>query len=146
MPERPKSLSFGGKHKQVTAKDFGSARVDGEAVRGSAHSRGYSRRWQKARITVLQREPLCRVSLLLFGETREADVLDHFYPHRRISWLFWTRKLWVPMSKRVHDGWKQEIEAQGEAVLDHYALELGLPVLSVLEPERIAEWRAAPPI
>jgi 5-methylcytosine-specific restriction protein A len=123
--------------------DYGEAAVDYETVRGSSASRGYGGRWRKARETVLRREPLCRPSQLLLGKDVAADVLDHWYPHCGLSWLFWTQGLWVPMSKGWHDGPKQEIEARGEPALDRFAADLRVPILSGLEPRRIWEWRGA---
>lgn len=120
--------------------------VSGKAAprsRVSAHKRGYSRRWQKARLTVLMAEPLCRASMKLEGLVRGAEVLDHLYPHRGLSWLFWTRALWVPMTKAWHDGPKQAIEARGEAAINELAGKLGLPTLAQLEPDRVHEWRRA---
>lgn len=111
--------------------------------RGSAASRGYGTRWRAARKTVLGREPLCRPSLKLEGRTVAADTLDHWYPHCNLSWLFWRKDLWVPMARTWHDGPKQELEDRGELALDAAALELGLPVLSAVEPVRIWEWRTA---
>lgn len=122
---------------------YGDKAVTGDARRGTASQRGYNSRWYKARKTVLKREPLCRVSDQLNGITAAAQVLDHWYPASGLSWLFWERKLWVPMTKRMHDSWKQDVELKGEAMLDHYALQLGLPTLADLHPERIGEWRQA---
>lgn len=122
---------------------YGEADGGYEARRGSSADRGYGGRWRKARATVLQREPLCRPSQLLLGKDVEADTLDHWYPHCGLSWLFWTPALWVPMSKGWHDRDKQEIEARGEAALNRFAGELGLPLLEGLEPRRIWDWRAA---
>ena len=143
MPDKPKTVSFGRKSGGISAASFGANRIDYDARRGSAHKRGYTRAWQKASKGRLRKEPLCRVSLLLEGITVGADVVDHFYPHRQLSWLFWTNELWLPMAKRVHDGWKQELEARGEAALDEMAVRLGLTPLYILEPQRVQEWRAA---
>lgn len=118
-------------------------RAGAHASRGSAASRGYGSRWQKARRTLLSREPLCVVSDKLHARVELAEVIDHFYPASGLSWLFWDRRYWVPMTKALHDGWKQAIEIEGEAALDAAALSLGLPPLSVAEPERVAEWRVA---
>ncbi len=128
---------------RVSASDYGDKSAMDHDQRGSAASRGYGSRWRAARKTVLAREPLCRPSLLLEGRTEAADTLDHWYPHCGLSWLFWLKELWVPMAKAWHDGRKQELEDRGELALDAAALEMRLPVLSAIEPERIWEWRAA---
>lgn len=128
---------------RVSPADYGDRSAADHDQRGSAASRGYGARWRAARATVLQREPLCRPSLKLDGRTEAADTLDHWYPHCGLSWLFWRKELWVPMAKAWHDGPKQELEDRGELALDAAALELGLPVLSALEPLRVWEWRTA---
>ncbi|MBI1401444.1 hypothetical protein [Hyphomonas sp.] len=126
---------------RLNPADYGSANASYEARRGSSADRGYGGRWRKARETVMRREPLCRPSQILLGKDVEAEVLDHWYPHCGLTWLFWTQGLWVPISKAWHDGPKQEIEARGEAALDRFARDLGLPLLAGLEPQRIWEWR-----
>jgi 5-methylcytosine-specific restriction enzyme A len=45
--------------------------------RGSAHAQGYGRRWQRMRIMVLNREPLCRICLA------PATDVDHILPRKR---------------------------------------------------------------
>lgn len=145
MPERPPLL----KPMRATGADridpaaFGAQSADYEGRRGSSAERGYGGRWRKARATVLAREPLCRPSQILLGKDVVAEVVDHWYPHCGLSWLFWTGALWVPMSKAWHDGEKQEAERRGELALDGLARELGVPVLAGLEPLRVWEWRAA---
>ncbi len=137
------SVSSGKDARRLTPADYGSQRVDAEGKRGGSSARGYNARWQKARATVLAREPLCRVSLVLEGRTVSADLVDHWYPHAGCSWLFWTTSLWVPMSAGVHNRWKQALEARGETALDDGAVKLGLSTLAALEPVRVADWRAA---
>ena len=128
---------------RVLPSDYGDAAADFDTRRGSSAARGYNQRWRKARQTVLMREPLCRPSRILLGKDVEAEVLDHWYPHCGLSWLFWTSSLWVPMSKAWHDRSKQEIEARGEQAIDRIGQELGVLVLSGLEPLRVWEWRKA---
>lgn len=72
--------------------------------RGSAHERGYTRRWAKASKAFLAKHPLC------VGEEckalplpRPATVTDHIVPHRGDMTLFWSRANWQPLCKRCHD-------------------------------------------
>lgn len=109
----------------------------------SSTARGYGSKWQRARKGFLMKHPVCAVSQL-HGQLAAAEVVDHWYPHRGVKWLFWTRALWVPMTKTWHDEWKQRLEARGEGALDEMAMQLGLTPLSLLEPARVHEWRAAP--
>lgn len=128
---------------RLKASDYGSASAADHDQRGSAASRGYGTRWRKARATVLAREPLCRPSIRLAGKVVAADTLDHWYPHCGLSWLFWMSELWVPMAAGWHSADKQALEDRGELALDAVALQLGLPVLSALEPVKVWEWRKA---
>ncbi len=48
-----------------------------EASRGSPASRGYGKRWQKLRLMILAREPLCRMC------GRAATEVDHIMPLSR---------------------------------------------------------------
>ncbi|HAE26534.1 MULTISPECIES: hypothetical protein [Hyphomonas] len=114
----------------------------GDDGRLSSTARGYGYRWQKARKGFLNKHPLCAIHQLE-GRLVASEVVDHWYPHRGLKWLFWTRALWVPMTKAWHDEVKQRLEARGEAALDEMAMQLGLTPLSLLEPERVQEWRAA---
>lgn len=45
----------------------------------TAHQRGYGARWQKLRLVILAREPLCR-SCRAHGRTRAATIVDHITP------------------------------------------------------------------
>lgn len=114
----------------------------GDDGRLSSAARGYGARWQRARKGFIAKHPLCAIAGLE-GRAVAAEVVDHWYPHRGLKWLFWTRALWVPMTKAWHDEAKQRLEARGEAALDEMGMQLGLTPLSLLEPERIHEWRAA---
>jgi len=114
----------------------------GDDGRLGSTARGYGSRWQRARLGFLVRHPLCAIAALE-GRMVAAEVVDHWYPHRGLKWLFWTRALWVPMTKAWHDEGKQRLEARGEGALDEMAMQLGLSTLSLLEPDRVGEWRAA---
>lgn len=73
-----------------------------DAQRGTAHERGYNRRWQKARATYLGRNPLCKCC----GESGRvvvAAVVDHIIPHKGDQALFWNTSNWQPLCKPCHD-------------------------------------------
>lgn len=141
MPQRSSAVSFKRKGaKQVDPLAYGDHRIDREARRGS---RMYNNHWRKSRAGFLRKHPLCVVAERLEDRVASAEVVDHFYPHLGLKWLFWYRPLWVAMSKAHHDGLKQSVEAQGEAALDGLAVRLGLRPLAALEPVRIHEWRKA---
>lgn len=70
--------------------------------RGSANSRGYNRRWQKARLTFLQNNPLC-VHCEREGFIVQATEVDHIIPHRGDTKLFWDSKHnWQSLCKTHH--------------------------------------------
>jgi 5-methylcytosine-specific restriction enzyme A len=67
-----------------------------EATRGTAHERGYNKRWAKARLTYLRQHPLC-VRCLAQGRTTAARVVDHVMPHRGDWKKFWDVSNWQPL-------------------------------------------------
>lgn len=73
-----------------------------DAKRGSAHERGYGKRWQSASKGFLRQHPLC-VRCKDQGTTAAAQVVDHIKPHRGDMTLFWDRSNWQPLCKRCHD-------------------------------------------
>jgi len=73
-----------------------------DAQRGSAHARGYNRRWQKARLTFLSRHPLC-AECEKKGLVVAATVVDHIVPHKGDQDLFWDTSNWQPLCKPDHD-------------------------------------------
>ena len=70
--------------------------------RGSAASRGYDSRWQKARKRFLIQHPLC-VECQRQGFIVAASVVDHVAPHKGNYKLFWDESNWQPLCKRCHD-------------------------------------------
>lgn len=85
-----------------------------DAQRGSAHSRGYDKRWQASRTRYLAEHPLCEQIKTSDGRTlptRHPDrpalaaVVDHITPHRGDQELFWDENNWQPLCKGCHD-WK----------------------------------------
>jgi 5-methylcytosine-specific restriction protein A len=77
----------------------------------SASERGYGHRWQKARLTWLQEQPLC-VMCKLQGRVTLAQVVDHIAPHQGNQALFWDRRNWQSLCKSHHSSTKQRLERQ----------------------------------
>lgn len=78
--------------------------------------RGYSYRWQKARLAHLNRHPLC-AECGKSGKVVPASVVDHIIPHRGDQKLFWDRDNWQSLCKRHHDSDKQREEKSGRKIL-----------------------------
>lgn len=85
-----------------------------ERYRGSAASRGYDHRWQKARLLFLSKEEnaLC-VYCTRAGRITAATVVNHRMPHRGDMRLFWDRTNWEGVCKPCHDGIIQSFEKSG---------------------------------
>jgi 5-methylcytosine-specific restriction protein A len=73
-----------------------------DQARGSAASRGYDHRWQKARKLFLNAHPLCAEHGRK-GELKSASVVDHIRPHKGDQRLFWDRSNWQSLCKDCHD-------------------------------------------
>jgi 5-methylcytosine-specific restriction enzyme A len=73
-----------------------------DAYRGNSTERGYGSRWQKNRLTYLQRHPLC-AECEREGKLVLADVVDHVIPHKGDQSLFWDVSNWQSLCKRCHD-------------------------------------------
>lgn len=71
-------------------------------ARENAAERGYDRRWQKARKSFLERNPLC-AKCMREGKLTPATVVDHIVPHRGDKRLFWDETNWQPLCKGCHD-------------------------------------------
>jgi 5-methylcytosine-specific restriction protein A len=84
MPTRPKQHNS--RLARPVSPDKPKPRV--HEARGSAHSRGYGRKWREARLGYLQRHPLC-VHCLSKGHVTAATDVDHIKPHRGDLTLFW---------------------------------------------------------
>jgi 5-methylcytosine-specific restriction protein A len=78
------------------------ARTESESRRGSAHERGYSAAWRKARWHFLRAHPLC-AEHQRSGQLVAASVVDHIVPHRGDKDRFWMRSNWQPLCKPCHD-------------------------------------------
>jgi 5-methylcytosine-specific restriction protein A len=64
--------------------------------RGTAHQRGYGRKWRETSAAYLAAHPLCRECEQL-GRTTAATVTDHIVPHRGDMKLFWDAANWQPL-------------------------------------------------
>lgn len=96
------------KHAQESARSI-------DARRGSAHKRGYGRKWQKARADYLAEHPLC-VECARNNIVTAATEVDHIIPHKlkdaldsgnatlieQAQHLFWNRKNWQGLCKPDH--------------------------------------------
>ena len=81
--------------------------------RGSSYTRGYDRRWSKARIRFLSENPLC-VMCMERGFENAATVVDHKKAHKGDPELFWDEDNWQSLCKPDHDrktakenGWRR---------------------------------------
>lgn len=69
--------------------------------RRSAHQRGYTYRWQQARLAYLRDHPLC-VQCEASGIIRSATVVDHIQAHKNDRTLFWDRNNWQALCASCH--------------------------------------------
>jgi len=105
----------------------GSPRYDRE--RGSAASRGYDRQWIKASRQYRSEHPLCEYCEMN-GLVTATALVDHLYPHKGDTDIFWLRELWVSSCTTCHSEWKQQVEQRGVGALDALARRLGRPTLA----------------
>ena len=114
--------------------------------RESAAKRGYGSRWQKARATFLQANPLCRICEKA-GRLTCASVVDHIKPHKGDQRLFWDSANWQPLCKDCHDSTKRRFEVSGVhqgcdvngMPLDAHARAMRLGLSHMLVPAEQAE-------
>ena len=71
--------------------------------RGTAASRGYGGRWEKARRTFLLQNPLC-AECARQGRTTMADLVDHIQPAKGNQELFWEPENWQALCTACHNG------------------------------------------
>ena len=88
------------KERRAEARKYQQKQYDRE--RGSAASRGYDRRWRRARVAYLRQNPLC-VHCQSTGRTQVARVVDHIIPHRGNRQLFWDRSNWQSLCTTHHN-------------------------------------------
>ena len=94
--------------------------------RGTAHERGYTSAWQRARDAFLRAHPLCAEHERR-GDVAAAALVDHITPPRlkqakdsgdverikEAQALFWDRANWQSLCKACHDSIKQWFEKSG---------------------------------
>jgi len=52
------------------------------------------------------------------GIVKDAVLVDHWFPHRGDSAVFWDTKHWVPLCESCHNGPKQAMESRGQKALE----------------------------
>ena len=79
-------------------------RAPNAGARPSAHARGYTRTWQRARNLWLIDHPLCvNPHRLHHGQAVfAANAVDHALPHRMDVDLFWEQRLWAGLCYACH--------------------------------------------
>jgi len=96
--------------------------------RGNSRDRGYTTRWDKARLQHLNQEPLCRECMqagVINDGTKDTDgrpqksknkrglVVDHIKPHGGDKDLFWLADNWQTLCIPHHNSKKQAEEKAG---------------------------------
>ncbi len=115
MPVKPPSLAMPRCAAPKLKQDDAKSRYD--ARRESSTKRGYNVRWRKARLTFLAREPLCLMCMMR-GVVNAAVLVDHWFPHKGDSAVFWNTKHWAPLCEACHNGPKQALESRGRRALE----------------------------
>ncbi len=98
-----------------------------EVERGSAHARGYGKRWDKASRAWRVRHPLCGDrrpdavrpdvwSCASRGTVQPGSVTDHIIPHRGDQVLFWDPRNWQTLCESCHNR-KSQSEGRGDSFL-----------------------------
>lgn len=77
-------------------------RREGDRARGTAHERGYTYAWTKARKSFLRGNPLCAEHERR-GQLEPAVLIDHKRPHKGDQTLFWDQSNWQSLCKACHD-------------------------------------------
>jgi 5-methylcytosine-specific restriction endonuclease McrA len=89
-----------------------SSKVRADKNRPNSRQRGYTRRWEKARLAYLREHPLC-VLCQAIGRTTQATVVDHKTPHHGDPAIFWDVSQWQSVCQPCHDSVKQAQERTG---------------------------------
>lgn len=103
MPSRPAQFRAHGQRSTEQVK------ADSDAERGSARSRGYGVRWDRASRLFKVDHPLC-LGCEAIGRITATEVTDHVEPHRGDMVKFWNVELWQPSCRPHHDIVKQALE------------------------------------
>lgn len=77
-------------------------RKQSDRERGTAHERGYTSAWSKARAAFLAKHPLC-AQHQRDGRVVAASVVDHVRPHQGDMTIFWDSDNWQSLCKPCHD-------------------------------------------
>jgi 5-methylcytosine-specific restriction enzyme A len=80
--------------------------------RPNARARGYTTRWDKARLTHLAQFPLC-AKCQAVGRIEPATTVDHIVPHKGDQARFWDRSNWQSLCTTHHNAAKQREERRG---------------------------------
>lgn len=81
-------------------------------MRLTAHQRGYTGKWHRARKQYLKKNPLC-VWCKKEGFIRLAYAVDHIVPHKGNSVLMWDQDNWQSLCRDCHNRRKQNKEKRG---------------------------------
>src|SRR5262245_65940031 len=88
---------------------------EGIPTRPGSTERGYTYRWQRARMRYLRTNLLCRMCAEL-GHTTAANIVDHIHRHAGPGDpLFWYQANWQALCYRCHDSAKQSLDRTGVA-------------------------------
>ena len=123
MPHRPACLTRASAmpDKPRTYRPSNLPRRTEGGKRPSAHRRGYSRAWRKARLSYLADHPFCveckKKDLLV-----PATVVDHIQDHKGNPILFWNVDNWCSLCSTCHNrktvrenpGCRKVVDAKGQ--------------------------------
>jgi 5-methylcytosine-specific restriction protein A len=87
--------------------------VPNDHERSSQRERGYTRRWQKARLAFLREHPLC-LGCEATGQVKAAELVDHVEPHKGDMIKFWNATMWQSSCAWHHDVIKKQLELMYE--------------------------------
>ena len=93
-----------------------------ENGRATSRERGYTNKWEQARMAYLRVHPLC-VLCMAKGKTHVAQVVDHVVPHRGNMDRFWDSTNWQSLCRSCHNSTKQRDEKSPDRGCD----ERGIP-------------------
>lgn len=126
MPRRPPKQNI--KPRSLIKQRRQAQNKAHDKKRGNARQRGYTTRWQKARLHHLAAEPLCRECLkesVINDGTKDTNgrpqlsknkrglIVDHIRPHNGDMDLFWDPANWQTLCIPHHNSKKQSEEKAG---------------------------------
>lgn len=101
----------------------------------TAHERGYTYAWKKARDRYLMSNALCVMCIELEARITPASVVDHVKPHKGDMVLFWDETNWQALCVSHHSSHKQRLERSGKET--RVIGEDGWPIDDVVIPEHL---------